>query len=100
VDVAAKLGPTLGPTGMGLVETGSEAGTIEVSRRRLSWPMHALLLREAKEEVVCRSEYQPMLAGFVAEQPDDEPAIEALGYRIGHDTWANSVAGRQSLADP
>jgi AcrR family transcriptional regulator len=31
-----------------------------------------------KEEVVFWSEHQPMLAGFVAARPDDEPAGEAL----------------------
>lgn len=31
-----------------------------------------------KEEVVFWSEYPPMLAGFVARRPDDEPALEAL----------------------
>jgi AcrR family transcriptional regulator len=31
-----------------------------------------------KEEVVFWSEHQPMLAGFVAARPDDEPAVEAL----------------------
>jgi AcrR family transcriptional regulator len=32
----------------------------------------------SKEEVVFWSEHQPMLAGFVAARPDDEPAVEAL----------------------
>jgi AcrR family transcriptional regulator len=35
-----------------------------------------------KEEVVFWSEYPPMLAGFVARRPDDEPALEALQHGI------------------
>jgi AcrR family transcriptional regulator len=35
-----------------------------------------------KEEVVFWSEYPPMLAGFVAARPDDEPALEALHHGI------------------
>jgi AcrR family transcriptional regulator len=35
-----------------------------------------------KEEVVFWSEYPPMLAGFVAARPDDEPALEALQHGI------------------
>ena len=35
-----------------------------------------------KEEVVFWSEYRPMLAGFVAARPDDEPALEALRHGI------------------
>jgi AcrR family transcriptional regulator len=35
-----------------------------------------------KEEVVFWSEYPPMLAGFVAARPDDEPALEALRHGI------------------
>src|SRR4029453_7362134 len=35
-----------------------------------------------KEEVVFWAEYPPMLAGFVAARPDDEPAIEALHHGI------------------
>jgi AcrR family transcriptional regulator len=35
-----------------------------------------------KEEVVFWAEYPPMLAGFVAARPDDEPALEALHHGI------------------
>jgi AcrR family transcriptional regulator len=35
-----------------------------------------------KEEVVFWSEHQPMLAGFVAARPDDEPAAQALRHGI------------------
>jgi AcrR family transcriptional regulator len=35
-----------------------------------------------KEEVVFWSEYPPMLAGFIAARPDDEPAMEALHHGI------------------
>lgn len=35
-----------------------------------------------KEEVVFWSEFPPMLAGFVARRPDDEPALEALQHGI------------------
>ena len=35
-----------------------------------------------KEEVVFWSEYRPLLAGFVAARPDDEPALEALHHGI------------------
>ena len=35
-----------------------------------------------KEEVVFWSEFPPMLAGFVAMRPDDEPALEALHHGI------------------
>ena len=35
-----------------------------------------------KEEVVFWSEYPPMLAGFVATRPDDEPALAALHHGI------------------
>jgi AcrR family transcriptional regulator len=35
-----------------------------------------------KEEVVFWSEYPPMLAGFVAARPDDEPALTALHHGI------------------
>jgi AcrR family transcriptional regulator len=35
-----------------------------------------------KEEVVFWADYQPILAGFVAARPDDEPALEALRHGI------------------
>jgi AcrR family transcriptional regulator len=35
-----------------------------------------------KEEVVFWSEFPPMLAGFVAARPDDEPALAALHHGI------------------
>jgi AcrR family transcriptional regulator len=35
-----------------------------------------------KEEVVFWAEYPPMLAGFVAARPDDEPALAALHHGI------------------
>jgi AcrR family transcriptional regulator len=35
-----------------------------------------------KEEVVFWAEFPPMLAGFVAARPDDEPALEALHHGI------------------
>jgi AcrR family transcriptional regulator len=35
-----------------------------------------------KEEVVFWSEYPPMLGGFVAARPDDEPPLEALHHGI------------------
>jgi AcrR family transcriptional regulator len=35
-----------------------------------------------KEEVVFWADYQPALAAFVADRPDDEPALEALHHGI------------------
>ena len=35
-----------------------------------------------KEEVALWAEFPPMLAGFVAARPDDEPALEALQHGI------------------
>jgi hypothetical protein len=37
----------------------------------------------AKEEVISWSEYQPLLAGFVAERPDDEPTMRRAGTDPG-----------------
>ena len=49
-----------------------------------------------KEEVVFWSEYPPMLAGFVAARPDDEPALAALHHGIvdGLATIWNQDGGR------
>jgi len=52
----------------------------------------------AKVEVVW-SEYQPMLAGYVADRPDDELAMEALRHRSRHDSAGRiRPPGRQGLA--
>src|SRR5215213_6892497 len=64
-------------------EKGFQATTIgEIAAAAEVAPRTFFRYFPTKEEVVFWSEYQPMLAGFVANRPDDEPAAEALRHGI------------------
>jgi AcrR family transcriptional regulator len=64
-------------------EKGFQATTIEeIAAAAEMAPRTFFRYFPTKEEVVFWSEYPPMLAGFVAARPDDEPALEALQHGI------------------
>jgi AcrR family transcriptional regulator len=64
-------------------EKGFQATTIEeIAAAAEMAPRTFFRYFPTKEEVVFWSEYPPMLAGFVAARPDDEPALEALHHGI------------------
>jgi AcrR family transcriptional regulator len=64
-------------------DTGFQATTIEeIAAAAEMAPRTFFRYFPTKEEVVFWSEYPPMLAGFVARRPDDEPALEALQHGI------------------
>jgi hypothetical protein len=65
---------------------GDEATTIEEVAATPSGPGTFFRDFLAKEEVVFWSEYRPMLAGLVAERPDDEPTMRRS------DTGAGPIA--------
>src|SRR5262245_41171330 len=60
-------------------QKGFEATTIdEIAAAAEVAPRTFFRYFPTKEEVVFWSEHEPMLAGFVAARPDDEPAFQAL----------------------
>jgi AcrR family transcriptional regulator len=64
-------------------EKGFQATTIEeIAAAAEVAPRTFFRYFPTKEEVVFWSEYQPMLAGFVAARPGDEPAVEALRHGV------------------
>jgi AcrR family transcriptional regulator len=64
-------------------EKGFQATTIEdIAAAAEMAPRTFFRYFPTKEEVVFWSEYPPMLDGFVAARPDDEPALEALHHGI------------------
>jgi AcrR family transcriptional regulator len=64
-------------------EKGFQATTIEeIAAAAEIAPRTFFRYFPTKEEVVFWAEYPPMLAGFVAARPHDEPALEALHHGI------------------
>jgi AcrR family transcriptional regulator len=64
-------------------EKGFQATTVEeIAAAAEMAPRTFFRYFPTKEEVVFWSEFPPMLAGFVAARPDDEPALEALHHGI------------------
>jgi AcrR family transcriptional regulator len=62
---------------------GFEATTIEeIAAAAEVAPRTFFRYFPTKEEVVFWSEHEPMLAGFVAARPDDEPAFQALRHGL------------------